>query len=218
MSDGQYNPLHKLNLGKSVAEALLDRKPDSLGDIEPFDGAGIYAIYYRGPHKAYRAMAERNAKKAEWPIYVGKAIPPGGRKGAALFSEISGRYLWGRLREHAESIKATKNLNIDDFGCRYLIVDDIWIPLGETLLISQFKPVWNLALDGFGNHDPGAGRYNGHRPVWDVLHPGRSWAMKCREREETADGLSKRIAAFLRDNPPPADTHMKFTPPPIKKS
>jgi hypothetical protein len=26
--------------------------------------------------------------------------------------------------------------------------------LGETLLIAHFKPVWNLALDGFGNQIP----------------------------------------------------------------
>ena len=34
---------------------------------------------------------------------------------------------------------AAENLDVDDFECRYLIVDDIWIPLGETLLIGRFK-------------------------------------------------------------------------------
>lgn len=212
MSEESYNPLDKINLGKSVAEALLDRPPDSLGNLEQFDGAGIYAIYYNGNCKPYRAMAKRNADGPEWPIYIGKAIPSGGRKGASLFSEITGSHVWRRLREHADSVRATENLNINDFQCRYLVVDDIWIPLGETLLIARFKPVWNLALDGFGNHDPGSGRYNGQRPMWDVLHPGRAWAERCASRPETADDLAKRVSDFLTANPPPADPHMRFDP------
>jgi hypothetical protein len=157
-------------------------------------------------------MAERNANEAVWPIYVGKAIPSGGRKGADLFIEIRGRHLWKRLREHADTIKEAKNLDIIDFQCRYLIVDDIWIPLGETLLISRFKPVWNLALDGFGNHDPGAGRYQGLRPRWDVLHAGRGWAEKCQQRSETADELAARVSSFLEQNPPPAAPRIRFEP------
>lgn len=207
-----YNPLDKVNLGKSVAEALLDRKTDSLGEIAPFSGAGIYAIYYSGNFPPYSLMAKRNARKSEWPIYIGKAIPSGGRKGATVFSEITGRHLWNRLKDHADSIRATKNLAIEDFQCRYLSIDDIWIPLGETLLIAKFKPLWNLALDGFGNHDPGAGRYNGLRPLWDVLHPGRGWADKCRAREETSKELSARVSQFLKENEAPEDPHIKFEP------
>lgn len=33
-------------------------------------------------------------------------------------------------------------------------------------------------IDGFGNHDPGAGRRNMRRPRWDIIHPGRTWAEK----------------------------------------
>lgn len=210
MGDESYNPLDKINLGKSVAEALLDSSPDSLGDLKQFDGAGIYAIYYNGNCPPYRALSERNTKGCEWPIYIGKAIPSGGRKGASLFSAITGSHVWRRLREHADSVRATSNLDIKDFQCRYLIVDDIWIPLGETLLIARFKPVWNLALDGFGNHDPGSGRYSGQRPMWDVLHPGRAWAERCAPRPETSKELAKRVLDFLAANPPPSTPHMKF--------
>jgi hypothetical protein len=212
VTEGPYNPLDKINLGKSVAEALLDRPSNSLGEIPQFDGAGIYAIYYSGDFEPYRPMAERNAQAPEWPIYIGKAIPSGGRKGAAVFSAISGQHLWKRLREHADTVRAASNLKIEQFTCRYLIVDDIWIPLGETLLIAHFKPVWNLALDGFGNHDPGAGRYSGQRPVWDVLHPGRAWAERCADRIETSEGLANRVSKFLASNPPPVDPHMQFDP------
>lgn len=214
MKDSQYNPLAKANLGKSVAEALLDSQLHQLGAVQQFTGAGIYVIYYHGDFPAYRSMAERNADEAEWPIYIGKAIPSGGRKGAAVFEEITGFHLWGRLKEHADSIRATENLAIDDFRCRYLIVDDIWIPLGETLLIGAFRPVWNVWLEGFGNHDPGAGRYAGQRPKWDVLHPGRSWALKCAQRRETADELATGVMSFLRGNKPPKEPHLRFGPPP----
>jgi len=70
------------------------------------------------------------------------------------------------------------NLSLEDFHCRYLVVDDIWIPLAESLLIEMFSPLWNLVIDGFGNHAPGAGRYNQQKSPWDVLHPGRAWAEK----------------------------------------
>lgn len=207
-----YNPLDKLNLAKSVAEALLDKNVDSLGTLPNFDGAGIYAIYYNGSCKPYQVLAARNAKAANWPLYIGKAIPSGGRKGAALFSEITGRHLFNRLKDHADSVRAANNLNIEDFQCRYLAIDDIWIPLGETLLIAHFKPVWNLYLEGFGNHDPGAGRYQGLRPMWDVLHPGRAWAAKCQARPQTANELGKHVAEFLQANQPPT-VHFKFAQP-----
>ena len=43
-------------------------------------------------------------------------------------------------------------------------------------MIARFGPVWNSIVDGFGNHDPGAGRRAGMVSRWDVLHPGRAWA------------------------------------------
>ena len=75
-----YNPLDKVNLGKSVADALLEQAPIALADVGRFEGAGIYAIYYHGAYPAYEALAQANAAGAKWPIYVGKAIPSGGRK------------------------------------------------------------------------------------------------------------------------------------------
>ncbi|WP_218119560.1 Eco29kI family restriction endonuclease [Roseospirillum parvum] len=78
-------------------------------------------------------------------------------------------------------------------------MDDIWIPLGESLLISRFVPLWNKWVDGFGNHDPGGGRYNQERSRWDVLHPGRPWATKCKERKEALAQIETDVAARLRD-------------------
>ena len=65
--------------------------------------------------------------------------------------------------------------------CQYVSFEDIWIGLAESLLIQSFKPIWNRIVDGFGNHDPGKGRYEGKKPMWDELHPGRAWAPRCKQ-------------------------------------
>ncbi len=198
-----YNPLDKVNLGRSVAEAMLERAPVALSSLKRFDGAGIYALYYVGKFAAYSELAKRNAnKKFEAPIYIGKAVSPGARKGNFGVEVTPGAHLYKRLQEHIESIQAAKaSLDLKDFHCRFIVVDDIWIPLGEALLIAKFSPVWNKHLDGFGNHDPGKGRYEGMRPRWDVLHPGRGWAEKCAPRPESSDQITSELQAVLRSVP-----------------
>lgn len=198
-ADPPYNPLDKKNLGKSVADAILDTEPQALDHMTPFAGAGIYGLYYVGEFKAYRLIAEQNREnKFEQPIYVGKAVPPGARKGGLGLDAKPGNALFKRIGEHADSIRQTK-LSVEDFYCRYLAVEDIWIPLGESLLIARFAPVWNKLIDGFGNHDPGKGRYGQLRSRWDVLHPGRAWAERCQKRQETAKQIIVELGAYLRD-------------------
>jgi hypothetical protein len=193
-----YNPLDKIHLGENVAKALLAQPVVALPP-DPFTGAGIYALYYAGKFPPYSRIAEKNVNE-QWdaPIYVGKAVPAGARKGGYGLGESPGEVLYRRLREHGESIQQARNLSLDDFKCRYLVVDDIWIPLGEALLISMFSPLWNKLLDGFGNHDPGAGRYNQQRSTWDEIHPGRPWAAKLRPHSRSKDEIIKSIAEFLR--------------------
>lgn len=199
MSDSEpFNPLDKRNLAASVAEALLGRKARSLGSLEPFTGAGIYAIYYTGDFPPYAPLVKKNTRGGfKAPIYVGKAVPSGARKGGVGTENVRTKALYNRLKEHAESIAST-NLTLEDFLCRFLVVDDIWIPLGESLLIAKFSPIWNTIIDGFGNHDPGNGRYQGMRPRWDVLHPGRAWAARCQPRQEDAREIAADVEQFLR--------------------
>ena len=194
-----FNPLDKANLGKSVAEALLACTSHPLAEIEPFEGAGVYAIYYTGGFAAYSAISATKVRgRLKEPIYVGKAIPPGGRKGGVGSGRKPGTALFKRLKEHADSIEQAKNLDLSDFHCRFLVVDDIWIPLGEALLITWFAPVWNLMIDGFGNHTPGKRRFNQHRSRWDVLHPGRPWAKKCKKGPETQKQIIADLTSYLR--------------------
>ncbi len=193
------NPPDK-NLGASVAEALLRSEAHPLGGLPDFEGAGIYAIYYRGKFKAYARLAEANREAPSIPIYVWKAVSAGARKdGGMEDSDSPGKALVGSLKDHAKSIAAVNDLGIADFWCQYLVVDDIWIPLGESLLIARFSLVWNSLVDGFGNHTPGKGRFEGMRPRWDVLHPGRAWSEKCAQRDETFDDIVRDVETYLRE-------------------
>jgi Eco29kI restriction endonuclease len=194
-----YNPLEKENLGKSVADSLVSQTPVPLGKIGRFQGAGVYAIYYTGDFDAYAGLGKWNRREDVTliPIYVGKAVPTGGRKGNVSPDVSSkGTALFNRLEEHRKSIEQTSNLDISDFSCRYLVVDDIWIPLGESLLIQRHRPIWNSVIDGFGNHDPGAGRTKGARPSWDTLHPGRSWANKCASSKLSESQIREQIDRY----------------------
>ena len=193
-----FNPLDKTNLGESVAEALLQQPVGPLPPVEPFIGAGVYAIYYEGGFQLYKDIAELNRNGSHrWPIYVGKAVPAGARKGGYGLGADPGQALYKRLAEHAASIVQAENLQISDFLCRFLVVDDIWIPLAESLLIEMFSPLWNKKIDGFGNHNPGRGRYKQQRSPWDELHPGRPWAAELQPLSSDLKYVREGAAEYL---------------------
>ena len=75
----------------------------------------------------------------------------------------------------------------------------VWITLAERFLIDHYKPVWNLRLDGFGNHDPGAGRRQGEASWWDTLLPGPTWAAELRV-VKTRDQARERVTQFFNEN------------------
>jgi hypothetical protein len=196
MATEEYNPLDYANLTKNCVQELMRRGPYSLELPDPFLGSGVYALFYTGKLEVYRPVRSLDAA---WPIYVGKAVPPGARKGVK--STAPQRALFQRLREHRESIDAAKNLSSDDFVCRYLAVTPLWITMAERFLIENFQPVWNVCIEGFGLHDPGSGRYEGQRSWWDILHPGRSWATRLKETRTVAEA-EKRARDFLRNHKP----------------
>lgn len=168
-----YDPLDYANLAKSVVDTLMEQAVGQLPPPEEFDGAGVYAIYYRGDFEGYTRLT---SLKDPPPIYVGKAVPTGARKGKK--SSAADRSLYLRLRQHGASIQHANNLDLQHFTCRYLVVVPVWITLAERFLVEHYQPLWNVVVDGFGNHDPGAGRKGMKRPLWDILHPGRPWAEK----------------------------------------
>lgn len=211
-----YNPLEHENLAASMANALLETQVNPLKDIPMFDGAGIYAIYYIGREECYERLAEANRDgKWEAPIYTGKAVPAGSRKGGDdtpedADAELSGkppkgednRQLRRRLMDHRGSVRKVTNLDVDDFYYRALVVDPIWIGLGEAMMIKRFMPVWNALLDGFGNHGQGGGRDKQVRSPWDTLHPGRPHAMKLQPRQRTAEQYARDVKQYLAQRLP----------------
>ena len=193
-----FNPLARVNLGRSVETALLLQTPLRLIDLNPFVGAGVYALYYTGGFPAYAPVSNRDY---EVPIYVGRAVPAGARQGKLGLNVDPGRALFNRLREHERSIADAENLDVSDFWTRYLVVEDIWIPLGESLLIAHFRPVWNQVLDGFGIHTPGKGRFGSRRSDWDELHPGRPWYDKM-TAHTTPSKLEAKLWSHFESHPP----------------
>jgi hypothetical protein len=148
-----------------------------LPPITRFQGTGVYILYYLGDFSYYTNYKAANPESCDRPIYVGKAVPRGWRQARNIQSNSTA--LYNRLKEHSRSIQQVQNLDINDFRCRFIILDDAESNLIGTIeaeSIRRFTPLWNVAIDGFGNHDPGASRYNQAKSEWDVLHPGRPWA------------------------------------------
>lgn len=105
--------------------------------------------------------------------------------------------LYDRIVKHARSIQevadAGGNLNVDDFDVRYLLLDDVWIVLGERALLRAYAPVlWNTLMPGFGANPPGTARRNA-RSIWDTIHPGRPRAGGICNRRFTRSEMEYRI-------------------------
>lgn len=67
----------------------------------------------------------------------------------------------------------------------------------EASLIKLNRPLWNSALDGFGNHDPGKGRYEQANSDWDVIHKGRPFAEKLKGTPTPIDRIMLNIKNHL---------------------
>lgn len=182
----EFDPLDYVNLTKFVVETLMASANTPLPLLTEFDGAGVYALFYTGTDPLY---AEISAPEPTHPIYVGKAVPPGGRKGseASLMTGLGAPTLYKRLVEHRGSLDAVDDLDAGDFVCRYLVVKPVWIVMAERFLISHYTPVWNSVLDGFGQHDPGSAR-TGRRSKWDTVHRDRTrnWTATVKEHHNEA--------------------------------
>jgi hypothetical protein len=173
---------------------------------EPFLGTGVYALYYTGKNPIYKKYAELNRLSYSFPIYVGKAVPKGWRQARVSDNQLDQpKELFNRLREHSRSIAAAQGLELQDFSCRFVIFEDAssdMIGSIEAALIKLNRPLWNIAVDGFGNHDPGSGRYEQAKSDWDVIHPGRAWAEKCNGIHAEKSDILSIIKTHLKNIEP----------------
>jgi len=170
----------------------------SLPPPERFAGPGVYALYYLGSDDLYAGVGARNRISCEYPIYVGEAVAAGSRKG--IVKNYSNRTLLGRLRDHTRSIAQAVNLSAEDFRCRFMVMvnleSDLILPV-ESEMVRRYKPLWNIVVDGFGNHDPGKGRYNQAVSEWDVLHPGRQWVEKLTGAKPDLNKVRTKVQGHL---------------------
>lgn len=192
-----FNPLEKRVLGASIAQVLLTTPVYPLGTAYPLRGPGVYAIYYTGDFEPYAPLTQQNSGgRFVWPIYVGQALPSGGRRGIETADDDPA--LRDRLNKHRRSIAAaTADFKVEDFHYRALVMDDAFIRLAETSLLALYKPIWNNYVDGFGNNAPGSGREASKRSRWDTLHGGRTQAVVHGDRGETRDQLIAEIKQEL---------------------
>lgn len=201
-----FDPTDPNTAGRVVALTLVAQDRHPLAAIPDFYGAGVYAIYYKGDFPPYA-----NLSGTDHPIYVGKADPD---NQAAKDAVSQGTKLSGRLNEHGKSIrKATSTLSIDDFECRFLIVQTGFQKSAEDYLINFFKPIWNSETKicfGLGKHGDSSETRGNKRSPWDTLHPGREWADASTENQKAPEVILQQIASHLAAHPPYADIHAIF--------
>ena len=82
-----------------------------------------------------------------------------------------------------------------------MAVVPVWITQSERFMLDHYRPVWNMCLDGFGNHDPGVGRRHGMRSRWDTLYPGRRWAGHLRINKASPGSMRREMERFLGGMP-----------------
>lgn len=201
-----FDPTDPNTAGRIVALTLVAQNRHPCSDIPDFYGAGVYAIYYKGNFPPYSPLSG-----TDHPIYVGKADP---ESQSAKDAVNQGTKLSTRLNEHAKSIrKATSTLSIDDFECRFLIVQTGFQKSAEDYLINFFKPIWNSETKicfGLGKHGDSSETRGNKRSPWDTLHPGREWAESSTENQKAPDLILQQIAEHLRTHQPYVDVHAIF--------
>jgi hypothetical protein len=208
MPTATFDPADPKAIGRMVSIALLAQPLVRLASVQPAYGSGVYAIYYCGDHPLYAGIT-----RTETPIYVGKADPA--NDDASTVRE-QGAKLTGRLLEHAGTVATAaayssqlpvhlSPLKLDDFLCRRLVCATNAQLVAEKHLIRTFWPVWNAetkACWGMSKHGDAATTRANKRSPWDVVHPGRLWALDERLVDSlTPAEIHHRIDATLQKVP-----------------
>lgn len=204
MPRATFDPADPKTVGRMVSIALLAQPLVPLSAVRAAYGSGVYAIYYLGDHPLYAGISG-----TETPIYVGKADPA---NGDASTTREQGAKLTARLLEHAGTIATAEGyssqlpsqlspIRLADFQCRRLVCATNAQLVAERHLIRVFWPIWNSdtkACWGMSKHGDAATTRANKRSPWDVVHPGRVWALD----DRLADSLSpeeirQRVSATL---------------------
>jgi hypothetical protein len=210
---GSFDPADPKVVGRMVALALIAQHRVPLRSVAPTYGSGVYAIYYNGDHPLYERISG-----TETPIYVGKADPADRE---ASTPREQGSKLTSRLLEHAGTIATVEDyfdqtnpphvaaIRLDDFTCRRLVCATNAQLVAEKQLIAKFWPIWNAdtkACWGMSKHGDSAKTRANKRSPWDVVHPGRQWALDDSLVDSlTESEVEERISETLARVPPTKD-------------
>jgi Eco29kI-like restriction endonuclease len=212
MPSATFDPSDPKIVGRMVSLALLAQPLMRLSEMRSSYGSGVYAIYYAGDHPLYAGISG-----SETPIYVGKADPA---NDDASNPREQGARLTARLLEHAGTIATVEAhaaswdegfqpIRLGDFLCRKLVCATNAQLVAEKHLIRTFWPIWNAetkACWGMSKHGDAASTRANKRSPWDVVHPGRQWALDPRLQDSlTPDEIRQRIGAILERVPPRKD-------------
>lgn len=197
--DHTYHSPKFQSVVEEVIDFLKNTPAHSLPLSNRFNGPGVYILYYQGDFGPYSPISHGEEEELSDPIYVGKAVPKGRRQGRNRSSDSA--ELYKRISEHRRSIEKVENLKPEEFSCRFVILEDEMsdtIVTVESALVRKHTPLWNSVIDGFGNHDPGSGRYHQRPSQWDTLHPGRSWVEKLegepRDRSDVIEEIQDHVS------------------------
>ena len=208
MPRATFDPADPKAIGRMVSIALLAQPLIPLADVRPAYGSGVYAIYYRGDHPLYAGISG-----SETPIYVGKADPA---NDDASTTREQGAKLTARLLEHAGTIGTAEAyadqlparlspISLADFQCRRLVCATNAQLVAEKHLIRTFWPIWNAetkACWGMSKHGDAASTRANKRSPWDVVHPGRAWALDARLVDSLSPAeIETRIESTLQRVP-----------------
>lgn len=197
-----FDPLAVENIGVILGIELV-RQP--LRPLPPaaFQGAGVYVLYYGGAMPAYADLVALDAGRWQYPVYIGKAMRRNAKQGFTAKATTE-KAIHSRLIQHAESIKQADVLDISDFRCRYLVLNDAYIGLAESVLITLFRPAWNGM--GFGSKVVGKFREGGKVSLWDSLHPGREGRPAGDHRQQEAAAKIAECVQKLGQEPADPET------------
>lgn len=207
-----FDPGDPDTAGRLVALALIAQDRVPMNRLARTYGSGVYAIYYVGDHPLYEAVS-----KTETPMYVGKADPD---NPTARTSREQGPRLFGRLADHRRMIKTVGDyavanslehpLRVEDFEARRLVCATNAQLVAEKHLIGMFRPIWNNEIGicwGISKHGDAAKTRANKRSPWDVMHPGRAWAMaEALDDKMAPEVITARIAEHFQQNKPFTDT------------
>jgi hypothetical protein len=119
------------------------------------------------------------------PLYIGSQTYGAGRREA----------------EHLASVSWAEDLDASDFWISVLPAcpSAATAKYYESLLVETCKPVWAVAVRGVGCKRPGRVRELAPASDFDVLHPGRPWAVQ--PGKATRTQLTERALCHLAAHP-----------------